>query len=96
MSVTRRFGTDLRFRSDGEGRWVIDQISATGQRLWFTSTAPGSIGCGPFFYIERRRAEPGHAAGWYYFGPGAPDGERAGEYIEDAARLAAKHLGVDR
>jgi len=36
--------------------------------------------------IERRRAEPGHPAGWYVFGPNV-NGERAGEHPEDAAEM---------
>lgn len=43
---------------------------------------------GEKFTMEKRRAEPGCPAGWYYFGPGHPDGVLAGSHPEDAAALA--------
>jgi len=39
------------------------------------------------YEIERRRAEPGCPAGWYYFGPGTESGEYCGT-AEGAAQLA--------
>jgi hypothetical protein len=47
---------------------------------------------GERFVIEKRRAEPGCPAGWYYFGPGNPSGVHCGDQPEHAAEIAMEAL----
>lgn len=62
-----------------------------GTWMGFTSQGGGQWVAefrGEKFTIEKRRAEPGCTAGWYYFGPGHPDGVHTGFYPESAAATA--------
>lgn len=62
-----------------------------GTWMGFTSQGGGQwVGemAGFNFTIEKRRAEAGCPSGWYYFGPGRPDGVYCGERPEDAAEMA--------
>lgn len=85
-------------------RTVLDLPVAGGNRpVRYFKTSIGFVADGPGFWrgahngvavtLERRRAEPGCPSGWYYFGPGAPDGAHAGPLAADAAALAVEHIG---
>jgi ATP-dependent DNA ligase len=88
-------------------RTVVDLPGAAGKRpVRYFGTPIGFVADGPGFWrgvhdgvgvtLERRRAERGCPAGWYYFGPGAPDGDHAGPLAADAAALAVKHADSSR
>lgn len=82
--MKRKFGTTLTFRSSPNGGYWAIYRREPARPGGMTRTGA---------YIERRRSEPDRPAGWYYFGPGAPAGERAGDHVADAAKLAANRLG---
>jgi hypothetical protein len=74
-------------------RWYEENHPGRKATYWFDPSAKTQcelVALGA--HIERRRSKPDCPAGWYYVGPDAPDGERAGGYIEDAVRLAADRL----
>lgn len=75
-----------KFRNGGHaptryfGAWM--GFTSEGGGLWVATYKDQK------FSIEKRRAEPGCPAGWWYFGPGSPDGTYCGPSAEDAAEMA--------